>query len=289
MKKMTSCNRYVNPLARWQIIHFLLSAFCLLPFYLFAQTSPIVILHTNDTHSHIESYNEPGLGDVGGVVRRYTFIQQTRSQYPNTILVDAGDFSQGTPYFNLFKGIPEIELMNMMGYDVVALGNHEFDNGSKTLAKRLKLANFNMVCANYLFKNKKLAKLVKPYTIINIANKKIGFFGLLCDMKRIVMPDYYRETTFFDPVVAARNMVDILKNKEHCDIIICLSHLGYDAEIDGNITDKEIAEKVPNIDFIIGGHTHKLFEKPVIVNDTKILQVKKNGIYVGKLTINNNY
>ncbi|MCL2289693.1 MAG: metallophosphatase [Bacteroidetes bacterium] len=275
---------------------FLLSPFCLLPFCLLAQSSPqianhipqtaIVILHTNDTHSHLESYNDPNFGNVGGVVRRHTFIQEMRRQYPNTIIVDAGDFSQGTPYFNLFKGFPEIELMNKMGYDVVVLGNHEFDNGSKALAKRLKKANFKIICANYQFKNKKLARLVKPYTIINVDGKKIGFFGLLRDMQQVIMPNHYQEVTFLDPIAAAQKMVDILKNKEQCDLIICLSHLGFRAEYEGDIADKDIAEKVPGIDFIIGGHSHLLLEEPVVVGDTKILQVWKNGAFVGKLMIN---
>jgi 5'-nucleotidase len=244
-----------------------------------------MILHTNDTHSRLEAYLDPDVGDVGGVVRRNTFIQETRSQYSNTIVVDAGDFSQGTPYYNLFKGVPEIELMNKMGYDVVTLGNHEFDNGSKALAKRLKLADFKIICANYQFKNKPLAKLVKPYTIIKIDDKKIGFFGLLCDMKRVIMPNYYQETTFLDPVANAQKMVDVLKNKEQCDIIICLSHLGIDAEFAGDMTDRDIAEQASGIDFIIGGHTHKLLEEPVIVNDTKIMQARKNGGFVGKIMI----
>jgi 5'-nucleotidase len=223
------------------------------------------------------------VGDVGGVVRRHTFIQETREQYPNTIVVDAGDFSQGTPYFNLFKGFPEIELMNKMGYDVVTLGNHEFDNGSKALAKRLKQANFKVVCANYQFQNKKLSKIVKPYTVLNVDGMKIGFFGLLCNMRNVLMPKYSQETTFSNPVAAAQKMVDILQNKEQCDLIICLSHLGFDSEFEGEICDKELAAQVNGIDFIIGGHTHLLLEEPVVVNNTKILQVKNNGIYVGKV------
>lgn len=259
----------------------LLSTFCL-----FAQKhSTIVILHTNDTHSRLESYNEPNLGDVGGIVRRNTFIQETRKQYPNTLVVDAGDFSQGTPYFNLFKGVPEIELMNFVGYDVVALGNHEFDNGTKALAKRLKYAEFKVVCANYSFKNKRLAKIVKPYTIIYIADKKIGFFGLLCNLKSVVLPDNYLGATFLNPVSTAQKMVDILKNKEQCDLIICLSHLGIEADYSDETTDRMIAENVPGIDFIIGGHNHILLENPEIVNNTKIVQAGKNGIFVGKFVI----
>jgi 5'-nucleotidase len=225
------------------------------------------------------------LGDVGGVVRRNTLIQATRSEYPNTIVVDAGDFSQGTPYFNIYKGVPEIELMNKMGYDVITLGNHEFDNGSKALGKRLKKANFEIVCANYEFKNKRLARIVKPYVVLNVADKKIGFFGLLRDMKQVIMPNYYQEVTFLDPIDAAKKTVDILKNKENCDIIICLSHLGFRAEYEGDITDRDIAENVPGIDFIIGGHSHLLLEEPVVVNDTKIVQAWKNGAYVGKIVI----
>jgi 5'-nucleotidase len=266
--------------------------FTLLPFYLltflpFSLSSQIVILHTNDTHSHFESYNEPGLGDVGGIVRRFAFIQETREQNPNTIVVDAGDFSQGTPYFNLYKGFPEIEAMNKMGYDVVVIGNHEFDNGEKALVKRLKLADFKIVCANYQFKNRALSKLIKPYTVIETDGKRIGFFGLLCDMTRVVMPNNRKETTFLDPVSTAQKMVTLLQNKEHCDLIICLSHLGIDADFDGDITDKDIAEKVTGIDFIIGGHNHLLLEEPVIVNNTKIVQAKNNGIFVGKLIIEN--
>jgi len=266
---------------------FALSAFCLLlsAFSLTAQPL-IVILHTNDTHSRIEPYNDKYEGnDVGGVLRRNTFIQETRKEYPNTLLVDAGDFSQGTPYFNLFKGVPEIELMNQMGYDVVALGNHEFDNGSKALAKRLKVADFKVLCANYQFKNKQLAKIVKPYTIISIAGKKIGFFGLLRDLEKMVLPDVYRETTFLDPIATAQKMVDLLKNQEQCDLVICLSHLGTKQEIPGDILDQDLATQVSGIDFIIGGHSHILLEDPMIVNDTKILQAKLNGIYVGKIVI----
>jgi 5'-nucleotidase len=225
------------------------------------------------------------VGDVGGIVRRNTFIQETKNQYPNTIVVDAGDFSQGTPYYNLFKGFPEIELMNAMGYDVVALGNHEFDNGSKALVKRLKQANFSIVCANYQFKNKTLAKLVKPYAIITVKDTKIGFFGLLCNIKKLTMPVYYQEVTFLDPMASAIKIVDILKNKEQCDLIICLSHLGFTAEFEEDITDRDIAENVSEIDFIIGGHTHLLLEDPFVVNHTKIVQTGKNGIYVGKIKI----
>ncbi|MCL2246753.1 MAG: metallophosphatase [Lentimicrobiaceae bacterium] len=282
---MSSSTRFLPSAFSLFLFSFFLSSF--FPSFLPAQPTPIIILHTNDTHSQLESYYDADLKEnVGGVVRRNTFIQETRKQYPNTIVVDAGDFSQGTPYFNLFKGFPEIELMNKMGYDVVTLGNHEFDNGSTALAKRLKQADFKIVCANYKFKNKQLAKCIKPYTTMKIGGKKIGFFGLLRDIEKQVLPHNYQEVTFLDPLAAAQKMVDLLKNKEQCDLIICLSHLGINAEEEGDVTDREIAAKVAGIDFIIGGHNHLLLEKPEIVNDTKILQARKNGIYVGKVVVN---
>ena len=266
-----SCHR---PFALFSLLLFSFS-----PLLLSAQPSPIVILHTNDTHSHIEPFNDKNEGDdVGGVLRRNTFIQETRREYPNTLLVDAGDFSQGTPYFNLFKGFPEIELMNKMGYDVVALGNHEFDNGSKALAKRLKIADFKVLCANYQFKNKQLTKIVKPYTIIQIAGKKIGFFGLLRNLEMMVLAEHAKGTTFLDPIATAQKMVNLLKNQEQCDLVICLSHLGIKKEVSGDILDQDLAAQVPGIDFIIGGHSHRLLEEPMIVNDTKILQARNNGV-----------
>jgi len=245
----------------------------------------IVILHTNDTHSQIDPFPFKGMGQVGGVLRRYNYINQVRSQQKNVLVLDAGDFSQGTPFYNFFSGAVEINLMNKMGYDVVTLGNHEFDKGSANLAKQLKKAEFKVVCANYTFKNKKLARIVKPYVVIEINGKKVGIFGLTTNLKGLTSPTTEKELVFHDPIETARKIVDILKNKEHCDLIICLSHLGLDPVKMDDVSDKMIAEQVPGIDIIIGGHSHDYLSEPIIINKTMILQSGLKGIYVGKMNI----
>lgn len=250
----------------------------------FAQT-PIVILHTNDTHSQIDPFQSKSSGEVGGVLRRYNFINDTRASYPYVLLLDAGDFSQGTPFYNFYKGETEISLMNMMGYDVVTLGNHEFDNGSKELAKQLKKADFKVVCANYTFKNKKLKRIVKPYTIISYDTIRIGIFGLTTNLKGLVAPQTEQEVVFQDPIETAKKMVQVLKEKEKCDIIICLSHLGLDQIRATDISDKMIAEQVAGINFIIGGHSHDYLETPVIINNIKIFQTGFKGAYIGKIEL----
>lgn len=250
----------------------------------FAQSS-IVILHTNDTHSQIDPFVSKSSGEVGGVLRRYNFINNVRAKNPHVLLLDAGDFSQGTPFYNFFKGETEITLMNMMGYDVVTLGNHEFDNGSAMLAKQLKKADFKVVCANYNFKNKKLRKIVKPYTIITYDTIRIGIFGLTTDLKGLVSPKTEKELTFLDPVETAKKIVQILKEKEHCDIIICLSHLGLDQIRKNDVSDKILAEQVVGIDFIIGGHSHDYLETPLIINNIQIFQTGAKGAFIGKIEL----
>ena len=244
----------------------------------------LVVLHTNDTHSQIEPLNNKEGQSVGGVLRRKTVIDACRQQYPDKLLLlDAGDFSQGTPYFNYFKGYAEVKFMNMLGYDAVTLGNHEFDNGCKALAKRLKKADFEIVCANYEFHHKELQKLVKPYTILYRNNLKIGIFGLTVNLEGLVNPDVEKEVTYKDPVVVAYEMTALLKNREKCDMIICLSHLGYNAKSEFPIYDSLLAQYVKDIDIIIGGHTH--LEKNTEVNGVKILQLVNKGGFIGKLFI----
>jgi 5'-nucleotidase len=245
----------------------------------------IVILHTNDTHSQIDPFQFKGIGNVGGVLRRYNYINQVRLQHKNVLVLDAGDFSQGTPFYNFFSGEVEINLMNKMGYDVVTLGNHEFDKGSANLAKQLKKAEFKVVCANYTFKNKKLARIVKPYVIIEINGNKVGIFGLTTNLKGLTSPTTEKELIFHDPIETARKIVDLLQNKEKCDLIICLSHLGLDPVKSDDISDKMVAEQVSGIDMIIGGHTHDYISEPLIINKTMILQSGLKGIYVGKMNI----
>lgn len=247
--------------------------------------SSFIILHTNDTHSQIDPFIHKSEGEVGGILRRYNFINSIRSQNPSVLVLDAGDFSQGTPFYNFFSGYAEIQLMNKMGYDACSLGNHEFDKGSASLAKQLKKANFKVVCANYTFKNKKLARIVKPYTIIWINEIKVGIFGLTTNLKGLVSPETEQELIFKDPVETAKRMVQILKEKEQCDIIICLSHLGLDQIRTDDISDKMLATQVEGIDFIIGGHSHDLLTSPIEINNVIIVQSGAKGAHIGKIEI----
>ena len=245
---------------------------------------PLVIMHTNDTHSQIDPYSYKGDVNVGGALRREAAIREIRAENPYTLLLDAGDFSQGTPYFNIFKGYMEVRLMNAMGYDAATLGNHEFDNGCDALAARLKTADFPVVCANYQFANKKLAKVIKPYVIIERGGHKIGIFGLGVNLNGFVAPSISREVTYLDPVETARKMVAELKS-QNCDLIVCLSHLGVSTNVPDN--DYEIVRQVPDIDVIVGGHSHEELSEPVVIGNTRVCQMTNRGKCFGVLTIDN--
>lgn len=248
----------------------------------------LVIIHSNDTHSQIDPFLSKTEGEVGGVIRRYNFINQIRSKYANVLVLDPGDFSQGTPFYNFFSGAAEISLMNMMGYDVVGLGNHEFDKGSASLAKQLKRANFQVVCANYKFKNRKLSRIIKPYTVLTINNQRIGIFGLTTNLRGLVSPTTEKELEYLDPIETAKKMVQILMEKEHCDMIICLSHLGFDQVREEDISDKILINQVNGIDIVIGGHSHDYFASPLELNNTIIVQTGAKGVYIGKIVITQN-
>lgn len=248
----------------------------------------LVIIHSNDTHSQIDPFLSKTEGEVGGVIRRYNFINQIRSKYANVLVLDPGDFSQGTPFYNFFSGAAEISLMNMMGYDVVGLGNHEFDKGSASLAKQLKRANFQVVCANYKFKNRKLSRIIKPYTVLTINNQRIGIFGLTTNLRGLVSPTTEKELEYLDPIETAKKMVQILMEKEHCDMIICLSHLGFDQVREEDISDKILINQVNGIDIVIGGHSHDYLASPLELNNTIIVQTGAKGVYIGKIVITQN-
>jgi 5'-nucleotidase len=268
-----------------QLIFIVIFAF-LASFFLRAQID-LTILHTNDTHSQIEPYCDSQNRCLGGYIARYEAIMQERQLDNSLLLLDAGDFSQGTSYFNLFKGVPEIKMMNKMGYDAVSLGNHEFDNGVKALAKRLKKTTFPIVCANYQFKDKRLSKIIKPYVIIEKQGKKIGIFGLLTDLHGYIANSQVLENVIYkDPVATAVATAKQLKETEHCDFIICLSHVGYEqTELFQKVFDPDIAKMAGDIDLIVGGHTHKLLKQPDTVNHVPIVQNKDKGTMLGKMVI----
>ena len=255
------------------------------------QKTRIVILHTNDVHSHIEPFpdNDPKFAGLGGVARRAALIKKIRNEEPNVLLLDAGDIYQGTPYFNRFGGELEFKLMSKMQYDASAIGNHDFDNGIDGLVKNLPLANFPMLCANYDLKNTALNGKVEPYKIFEKQGVKVGVFGLGIELEGLVEKKNYLETKYLDPMQKAAEMTVLLKKEKKCDLIICLSHLGYSYP-DKKISDRVLAEQSKDIDIIIGAHTHTFLDKPVVIRnrdmkEVHVCQVGWAGIKLGKIEV----
>jgi 5'-nucleotidase len=251
----------------------------------------ITILHTNDTHSHIDPFDaeHPKYANMGGVTKRATLINQIRQQEKNVLLLDAGDIFQGTPYFNYYGGELEFKLMSMLKYDVATMGNHDFDNGIEGFYKQLPHAKFDFVSANYDFSNTILNDIVKPYKIIKKDSIKIGIFGLGVELDGLVDKKLYKETIYNNPIEIAEDITNTLKNQEKCDLIICLSHLGYkNSNLPDKVCDVTLAQKTKDIDLIIGGHTHTFLEKAVTETNSKgkpvlINQVGCYGINLGRI------
>ena len=252
--------------------------------FVFSQKK-LVILHTNDTHSRVEPIPETDktAGNKGGVVRRINYIDGVRKENKNVLLFDAGDFLQGTPYFNLFKGEVEVEAMNLMRYDAATLGNHEFDYGLDVLEKVVRRAKFPIVSSNYDFSETPLNKLIKPYIILKKEGIKIGVIGIDIQPRGLIASGNYKGMRFLPPVETANALALKLKTTEKCDMVICLSHLG-------NEPDKKMAEQSQNIDIIIGGHSHTYMKEPVVINnmdnkDVLVFQTAGRGIFVGRIDV----
>jgi 5'-nucleotidase len=251
----------------------------------------ITILHTNDVHSYIDPFpsDHPRNPGMGGVARRASIIENIRKENPNILLLDAGDIFQGTPYFNYYGGELEFKLMNMMGYEIATLGNHDFDNGIDGLFAQLPNANFDFVSANYDFKNTVLDGHVKPYKIMVVDGVKIGVFGLGVELEGLVDKKNYKETVYHNPIEVATDLSRILKKEKKCDLVICLSHIGYKYKEDPNkVCDILLAKQTKDIDLIIGGHTHTFLDKPVIEKnldgkDVLINQVGCYGLNLGRI------
>ena len=251
----------------------------------------ITILHTNDVHSHIDPFpeNHPRNPSMGGVARRANIIEQIRKVEENVLLLDAGDIFQGTPYFNYYGGELEFKLMSMMKYDLATLGNHDFDNGINGFFAQLPHANFEFVSANYDFKNTELNGIVKPYKTFLKDGIKIGVFGLGIELEGLVDKKLYKETKYYNPIEVATDITKTLKETEKCDLIICLSHLGFDYKNEKDKpSDLKLAAATQDIDLIIGGHTHTFLDKPVIKTNKAgkqvvINQVGAYGINLGRI------
>ncbi|MDY2587668.1 bifunctional metallophosphatase/5'-nucleotidase [Winogradskyella aquimaris] len=251
----------------------------------------ITILHTNDVHSHIDPFgpNDKRNANKGGVARRATLVENIRKENPNTILLDAGDIFQGTPYFNYYGGELEFKLMSMLNYDLATIGNHDFDNGIDGLYAQLPHAKFEFVSANYDFSNTVMDTHVKPYKVLVKDGVRIGVFGLGIQLEGLVDKKMYKETVYNNPIEIAQDMSRILKEDEACDLVICLSHIGYYYEKHPDrVCDLSLAKATKDIDLIIGGHTHTFLPKPTISKNSigknvLVNQVGAYGLYLGKI------
>ena len=262
-----------------------------LPFDLLADRglTKITILHTNDTHSRIDPFpaNDPKYPNMGGVARRSALIRKIRSEEKNVLLLDSGDIFQGTPYFNLYGGELEFKLMSEMGYDASTLGNHDFDNGIDGLIKQMPHMNFPFLNTNYTFSGTALEEKILPFKIFKRGGIKIGVFGVGIELQGLVDPKLYGNIIYNDPLVNANKISTLLKNEHHCDLIICLSHLGYRYN-DKKVSDEILAQQSSHIDLILGGHTHTFLNEPVKyknADNKEVLvgQVGWAGIRLGRI------
>lgn len=265
--------------------------FCVLTVAAVAQKKQLVVLHTNDTHSCIMPLNknlaDTALAGRGGFLRRMALIEDERSKTPGLLLIDSGDFSQGSPYYNFYKGDVEVELMNRMGYDVATIGNHEFDFGLENMARIFRKAKFPIVCANYDFTGTPVEGLVKPYTIVKRNGLKIGLFGLSPQPKGLVDTVKFVGVRFLEPIEVAGRMAALLKGKKKCDVVICVSHLGWDSK---GVNDQRLVEATHDIDLVLGGHSHTYMKEVEMVRnvdgrDVAVDQNGKHGIWVGRIVL----
>lgn len=255
-----------------------------------AEDVKLTILHTNDVHSRIEPFPMDGSRNQGrgGAARRAALIDRIRKDERNVLLLDAGDMLQGTPYFNLFNGKLEMELMGKMGYDAATFGNHEFDNGLEGLDYAMSYANFPFLIANYDFSDTILHGKTKPYTIIRKQGVRIGVFGLGIELAGLVDPNYYQNIQYAEPIGVANEIAARLRFDHKCSMVICLSHLGYRYNGESKVSDVVLAANTRHIDLIIGGHTHTFLSEPDQVANldgqpTTINQVGFGGINLGRL------
>ena len=251
----------------------------------------ITVLHTSDTHSCVLPLNknlaDTMLADRGGFLRRIAMLKQERMAEPDLLLFDCGDFSQGSSYYTMFKGDVEVELMNRMQYDAVTIGNHEFDYGLENMIRLFKMATFPVVCSNYDFADTELKDIVKPYIVLKRKGVKIGVFALCPPLQGLVSTKNYGPMKFLDPVDVTNRMVDVLRNQEKCDVVICLSHLGWEVS---EYPDNELIKRTSGIDLILGGHSHTYLKTLGYETDKTGRQVPvdhegKHGVFVGKIQL----
>ena len=263
----------------------------LLPLNLFAndeEKNLLTILHTNDVHSHLESFpfDSGQYAGLGGVAARAALIKQIRSDNEHVLLLDAGDIFEGTPYFNIYKGEPDIKAMSMMGYEATTMGNHDFDAGLENFATQLRFAKFPVIICNYDFSHTPMEGKYVPYKIFQKGKMKIGVLGVGIELKGLVPDELFGKTIYLEPIEHANRTAAYLR-KQGCDLIVCLSHLG-DRYFDDKVSDEILAKECFDIDLIIGGHTHKFFDAPRVYRNrnngnTLVNQVGWAGLQMGRL------
>ena len=266
------------------------AAISIVPSKAFSDTSELkqlTILHTNDMHSHIHPFENGRNKGVGGMAQRSTIIKKIRDEGNQVLLLDAGDIFQGTPYFNTYGGELELKLMSEMGYDASTIGNHDFDNGLDGLVNQLPHAKFPFIVSNYDFSNTNMHEKHLKYKVFNKGGIKIGVFGIGIELDGLVPKNLYGNTLYQNPIEKANYYSYYLKISLGCDLVICLSHLGFKYNTK-KISDKVLACQTNNIDLIIGGHTHTFLNEPVIVRNmdkknVQIAQVGWAGINIGRI------
>ena len=253
----------------------------------------IVILHTNDTHSTIEPVSRYSkvkeAAGKAGCVRRATMVKQLREQNPDILLFDSGDFSQGSTFYTMYKGDVEVGLMNIMGYDAATIGNHEFDFGLDNLARLARQAKFPIVCSNCDFTGTPCQDVIKKYCVVVRNGVRIGVFGLTPKIEGLVMKENIAGVKYIDPIQATKEMVSVLRDKERCDIVVCLSHLGWKLAPE-YIDDQVLISSTTGIDIVLGGHSHTYMKEMEWVDNAEgksipVDQNGKHGAFVGKITL----
>jgi len=256
---------------------------CCISLSLSAQQKHLLILQTSDTHSQLEPVDQAGDRDYGkgGALRRTVLLEQMRKEYPQLLLFDCGDFCQGTPYYNMFKGNAEIDMMNEMKYDAATIGNHEFDLGLDNMARIFKRAKFPIVSSNYDFKGTVLQNMVKPYLVFLRQGIRIGVFALDPKLAGLVQAKNYGKIIYKDPIAVANKMSSMLRRDEKCDVVVCLSHLGIDV-------DKKMIPQTQGIDVVLGGHSHTFLKAPLNISDKAgksvlLVHSGSRGVKVGEV------
>ena len=245
-----------------------------------ASAQKLTIMHFNDTHSHLEPERAGKSAGRGGVIERAALVDSVRNAVGrrNFLLLHAGDFNQGTSYYTTLGGMLEVELVNALGYDVVTLGNHEFDDGIEHLGRRLAGLKCPVVCSNYDFSQFELGKYVKPYVVLKRGGMRIGIFGMLTDITKVVERTIADRLPKFDDVETANRWASYLKNEKKCDIVIALTHLGLENE---DFMDQDLVRATRNIDLVVGGHSHTFIKDIVYENniDGKPVPIVQNGCW----------